>query len=164
MAQIKPTQLTQQEYTLLRDFPKESHADEQKFRNEQLDQLTRLKADVQRKQDALLDRLLDGTIPRNVYDAKSAALEGERQELEVSIYGHEEANRSYFQQMENFLDVARSIHRVFLAGSPREKREVVQLVALNGALTDRNDRLKLKRPAEILADRESVPYGVTDGT
>jgi hypothetical protein len=143
---------------------KTQHADEQRFRNEQLARLQRLKADVQRKQDALMDRLLDGTITKEAYSRKSADLEKEHQNLDVSVYEHEEANRSWFTQAENFLEITRSIYHAFLAGSPQQKRQVVQQVAWNGVLTDRNARLTLKRPAQILADRQTIPYGVTDGT
>jgi len=45
--------------------------------------------------------------------------------------------------MENFLEAARRVHQVFVAGSPERKREVVQLVASNGVLVDRKARLKL---------------------
>jgi hypothetical protein len=77
---------------------------------------------------------------------------------------HEQANRSYFEQMENFLETAKSIYRVFLAGSPKEKRQIVQLVALNGVLTDQMVHLNLKRPCAILATRPTISFGVTDGT
>jgi site-specific DNA recombinase len=162
--QIRPIELTGREYDLLREVLKESHSDEQRFRDEQLANLQRLKANIQGKLDALLDRLVDGTITKEAYNAKSEALEKERQSVEVAIYGHEQANRSYFEQMENFLEAAKSIHRVFLAGSPKRKRQVVQLVALNGVLTDQKVHLNLKRPCAILAARPSIPYGVTDGT
>ena len=142
---------------------KESHSDEQRFRDEQLAKIQRLKADIQHKLDALLDRLVDGTITKEVYNAKSEALEEERQRQEVAIYGHEQTNRSYFEQMESFLDTAKSIHRVFIAGSPKQKRQVVQLVAFNGLLTDQKVHLNLKRPCAILAARPTIPYGVTDG-
>lgn len=102
---------------VLRDILNESHADEQRFRDEQLARLQRLKADIQRKLDTLLDRLLDATISREVYDAKSAVLEKDKQIVESSIVGHEQANRSYFEQMENFLEANKSVHRVFEAGN-----------------------------------------------
>lgn len=64
---------------MLRDALKQSHADEQRYRDEQLARLQRLKADILRKQDTLLNRLLDDTITREVYDAKNAVLDKDRQ-------------------------------------------------------------------------------------
>ncbi len=61
------------------------------------------------------------------------------------------------------MEIVRNIYKVFEAGSPQEKREVVQLVASNGVLRDKTVALTWKKPAAILADRTSIPYGVTDG-
>ena len=157
--QIAAIQLNDNEFAILRDILKQSHADEQRFRDEQLGHLQRLKAEVQKKQDTLLDRLLDETISREVYDAKNAALDKERQGLEAAIVGHEQANRSYFEQMENFLEAARKVHQVFLAGNPERKRQVVQLVASNGVLKDQKAHLNLKKPCAILATRPQTKSG-----
>lgn len=157
--QIAAIELGDEEYAILRDILKQSHQDEQEYRTQQIAHLQRLKAQIQKKQDALLDRLLDETISREVYDAKFSTLEEERQAIEPQIVGHEQANRSFFEQMENFLEAARRIHRLFVAGTPAQKRQVVQLVASNGVLTDKKAYLNLKEPCAILANRGLQNYG-----
>lgn len=92
--QLKAIELDDDEYAILRDILKQSHADEQRYRDEQLARLHHVKVDLQKKEDALLERLLDETITREVYEAKFTALEQERGTLDAAILGHEQANRS----------------------------------------------------------------------
>jgi hypothetical protein len=58
--------------------------------------LHRIKVDLQKKEDAFLERLLDETITREVYEAKFTALEQERGRLDAAILSHEQANRSHW--------------------------------------------------------------------
>ena len=83
--QLRSIELDDDEYAILRDILKQSHADEQRYRDEQLERLHRLKADLQKKEDSLLERLLDETITREVYEAKFRALEQERGKLDAAI-------------------------------------------------------------------------------
>jgi hypothetical protein len=59
---------------------------------------------------------LTGTVTKEVYDMRFHSLEQERGALEAGSPGHEQANGAYFEQMESFLETARSIHRLFEAG------------------------------------------------
>ena len=157
--QLRSIELDDDEYAILRDILKQSHADEQRYRDEQLERLHRLKADLQKKEDSLLERLLDETITREVYEAKFRALEQERGKLDAAILGHEQANRSHFELMEKFLEAARSVYRLFVSGDLAHKRELVQNVAPNGVLIDRKARLNLKRAPAILAERPKLASG-----
>lgn len=86
-----------------------------------------------------------------------------RQWPKAAILGHEQANRSYFELMENFLEAARSVYRVFLAGDLVQKRDVVQLVASNAVLHDKKARLNLKRAPALLAKRPKLASGAPSG-
>lgn len=146
-----------------RDILKQSHADEQRYRDEQLERLHRLKADLQKKEDSLLERLLDETVTREVYEAKFTVLEQERGKLDAAILGHEQANRSHFELMEKFLEAARSVYKLFIAGDLAHKRELIQNVASNGVLLDKKVRLNLKRGPAVLAERPKLASGAPSG-
>lgn len=161
--QLRAIELDDEEYAILRDILKQSHADEQRYRDEQLERLQRIKSDLQRKEDVLLDRLLDETITREVYDAKFTALEQEKGTVEAAIVGHEQANRSYFEQMEKFLEAARSVSTLFVAGDLQQKRELIQNFASNGVLMDRTARLNLKRGPAVLVERPKTTSGAPSG-
>jgi D-Tyr-tRNAtyr deacylase len=69
---------------LVRQALKELHGHEKAFRDAAITALRRRQDEIQKKQDILLDRLLDGTVAQDMYNEKYTALQNEKAQILVA--------------------------------------------------------------------------------
>ncbi len=86
--------------------------------------------------DALLDKLLDGTISDAIYQEKAAALQSERATFERRLMELDKAQPESSSQVERLAATASAARVTFAKGSEETKREVLAMVLSNLTLED----------------------------
>ncbi len=130
---------------LVRKALLDSHRREKEFRDAAIAALRHRQDEIQKRQDVLLDRLLDGTVPRAVYDEKYTALQNEKAVVLVELDGHERANDAYFREVEEvFFAFASRLSNIFAKGDAHQKATLLKVVASNSSLKAGKARLNLK--------------------
>ncbi len=106
---------------------------------------------MRKKKDVLLDRHLAGVVPDEEYKRKYAALKEEQLVIETEVHALEVAQERFFEEAELLLQLAGRLRQVYEVGTDERKLAVIKLVASNATLKDRNARLNLFPPFEVLA-------------
>ena len=117
--------------------------------------LRRRQDDIQKKQDVLLDRLLDGTVTQEVYHEKYTALQNEKAEILVELDAHERANERWFDEAEALVSFANRLSEIFAKDTPGQKMRVLRVVASDATLEGRKARLNLRPAFSLLAKSRS---------
>ncbi len=140
---------------LVRQAIQESHGQEKQFRDAAMTALRRRQDDIQKKQDVLLDRLLDGTVPQGVYHEKYTALQNEKAEILVELEAHERVNERWFVEAEALVSFANRLSEIFAKDEPGQKMRVLRVVASDATLQSRKARLNLRPAFSLLAKSRS---------
>lgn len=149
--QLRAVEIPDRVMVLVRQALKELHGHEKAFRDVAITALRRRQDEVQKKQDVLLDRLLDGTVAQDVYNEKYTALQNEKAQILVELEAHERANQRYFEETETLVDFANRLGEIFAAADSERKMAALKVVASNTTLEGQKARLNLRPAFAILA-------------
>ena len=142
--QLRSLEIPDQAMGLVRKALQESHVQEKSFRDAAIAALRRRQDEIQKRQDVLLDRLLDGTVTQELYTEKHTSLQNEKAEILVELEAHERANERYFEETETLLQFANRLTEIFANGGPDRRMAVLKVVASNATLGGGKARLNLR--------------------
>lgn len=149
--QLRKVELSEKVYGLLRRAIHDFHEREEEFRDAAIAALRRRQDELQKRQDALLDRLLDGTVSQETYSEKYTALQNGKAEVLVELEAHERANERFFDEVETLLLFARRLSEIFTKGDSDRKKTLLKVVASNATLHGQKAHLNLKPAFAVLA-------------
>lgn len=131
---------------------KESHADEMKFREEEIRQVERERADLERKINAIYEDKLSSSISVEMWERKHAEYSHRLNRLLATIREHRFAEDHYLTTGTRVLELAKRAYSLYIDQDRDEQRKLVDLIASNCTLKDGVVHVELKEVFAILAD------------
>ncbi len=121
----------------VRDTLKESHKDESNYHAETIQELEKLRNQVEGRIDKLYDDRVDEKISREFYERKSAQYEKELDDVLKATEKHSKANISYLKLGINIFELALRGREVYEElETIQEKKELLNFVFLNFKLNE----------------------------
>jgi DNA invertase Pin-like site-specific DNA recombinase len=102
----------------------------------------------------LTDAYLDGTIERDLFEERKAAILFERQAITGNIGGIESHERSIPDILENFLERAGSAYSLYKMALVEEKRRMLKIVTSNLTVEQKDVDFAFRNPFGEVANRE----------
>ncbi len=136
--------------SLLKNILKESHTEEEEYHLNSIKSLREQQDALQNKLDRLLDGYLDGAVSKEIYDGKNRQLQQDKDNALRQLQRHEEGNKEYFEQIENFIELCHQAPALFRSSSPQLKRELLKFVVSDLILIDEIVRPNYKIPFSLI--------------
>lgn len=138
---VSSVEISSEAAEVIKNILKESHTEEEEFHINSIKALTTQRDDLQFKLDRLLDSYLEGTINKEVYEAKNRQLTEDREIALRQLQKHEEGNKEYFEQVENFIDLCNIAPQVYAQSSNTQlKRDFLKFIVSDLYLEDKKVR------------------------
>ena len=122
----------------LKEALKESHKDEKKYHNSQIDNLRKQYVKYKNRLDKLYEDKLDGIITKEFFEEKNRLWSREQQDILSMIEKNKNANANYFDQDIKILKLTQKLYSVYFQKNPKEKGQLVKLLLSNCTLNDGN--------------------------
>ena len=149
---VSRVSLTPEVAEWIRQALRESLEEERSFQRAETARITREMYKVKDRLDqAYLDKL-DGTIPEDFWQEKSAEWGEEKARLQRELDRHERAGDDYLVTGARLLELSQRAHELYLTQPAAEKREFLRLLCLNYTLTGGKLAATYRQPFDILAD------------
>lgn len=133
---------------------KESHADEVRYHNAALADLSSRLARTQQRVDTLYDEKIDGNITPEFYDKKFTQYSKELDEITASIERHKNANVSYVELGSAIIDLTQRAEELYKnKATPEQKRKLLNIVFGKLLLKDKVVTPVYNKAFEFLAER-----------
>ena len=117
---------------------KESHAEEVKYHNAALADLSSRLARTQQRVDTLYDEKIDGNITPGFYNKKFTQYTEELDEITASIERHKNANVSYVELGSAIIDLTQRAEELYREkATPEQKRKLLNIVFSKLLLKDK---------------------------
>lgn len=133
---------------------KESHAEEVKFHNTALADLSSRLARTQQRVDTLYDEKIDGNVTSEFYDKKFAQYTNELDEITSSIERHKNANVSYIELGSAIIDLTQRAEKLYREkATPEQKRKLLNIVFKKLLLKDKVVTPEFNPAFKFIAER-----------
>jgi site-specific DNA recombinase len=104
----------------------------------------------------LTDAFLDGSVERELFDERKAALLLEQQGLKERLADMEHMNQDALVQLGEFLELAKSAKMAYKLASPEKKRDLAKKLTSNLTVMAKNVDIELKKPCRLIAERSKT--------
>ena len=128
-------------------------ADVASAKQRQLSAMTKRIAELATMQDRLLNAYLGGTIDEATYSAKSAELKGETAKAEETIEHLNGVEPVDAELGLRLFDWSQNVADLWLGSNITQKREILDLLCLNRAISDVSLVLAKRKPFDFLVER-----------
>ena len=98
---------------------------------EKADYIKREISSIKNRQEKLLDALLDGAIPRDLYTKKQAECDEKIEHLKQQLRANNMTNEKFINQGKNFIGQSKALYSLYLAQNTEEKRKMLKIVFSN---------------------------------
>ena len=133
---------------------KESHADEVKYHNAALSELTGRLKKTQLRVDTLYDEKLDGSISPEFYKRKFKQYSKELDTITGSIERHKDANLSYVELGSHILDLTQRVEQLYSDKATKsQKRRLLNIVFKQLLIKDKIVTPVFNEPFGYIAER-----------
>ena len=147
---LKGLVFDQEVITWVREALGESHADEQRLRDEAVTQLQAQHAILQRRLDTMYEDKLDGRVDETFFDRKAAEWRAEQARLLQAIEAHNSADQTYMDEGVRLLELAGRAHELFKKQEPSEKRRLLNFLLSNSTWRDGTLSATFRQPFDML--------------
>ena len=148
---IKAVSITKEHKEAIVTALKESHVDERKFHEEQIQKLQRESALLRNRINKLYTDKLDGIITEEFWQIKNNEWVREHSRIGEDIERHIRANKSYMEEGLKWLELTENLYPLYLRQENTEKAKMLKIVCSNFFLEGENVRYDYKKPFDILA-------------
>ena len=131
---------------------KESHQDEKKYHEDIILGLQNKYHQLQMRIDAMYDDKLDGRIDQDFYDRKSSEWKIEQDVILKKIERHQGANRAYFDDGVQLLELAQRAVVLYEKQDMQEKRRIINFVCSNSLWKDGRIIPNYRQPFDMIAE------------
>lgn len=114
----------------------------------------------QRRQEALVNLLLDAGITQDDYDKKYNDLKEEQYRLNIELEEHTKADHEFHVHVATVLRLSRNMGRIFASSEVSEKRAVLNYLLQNPQVEGKRLRYSLKKPFGAVLDLARHPVGL----
>ncbi len=136
--ELKKIQFDDEVLELIRDAAKEKYEHLKTNDTSSKKEVSSLLAEVTKRKDSLIEKYIDNTIPKDIYEKKLKEIVKEESLLEDRLSGKTPESDQVLEDLDLIVKFAKNAHDIFQNGSEIVRKEVVGLVASNFAIRDRN--------------------------
>ena len=108
-------------------------------------------ADVEEKQKKLLDLLIAGTVPAEVYRSKNAEYETAKIELQAKIEKLQTPDTSVERAIDKVLNFSQNSFAIFKSSQIEEKRRILNIVFANFFMDGKNPEISMRKNFKLLS-------------
>ncbi len=108
-------------------------------------------ADVEEKQKKLLDLLIAGTVPAEVYRSKNAEYETAKIELQAKIEKLQMPDTSVERAIDKVLNFSQNSFAIFKSSQIEEKRRILNIVFANFLMDGKNPEISMHKNFKLLS-------------
>lgn len=108
-------------------------------------------ADVEENQKKLLDLLIAGTVPADVYRSKNAEYETAKIELQVKIEKLQTPDTSVERVIDKVLNFSQNSFAIFKSSQIEEKRRILNIVFANFFMDGKNPEISMRKNFKLLS-------------
>ena len=137
---------------LTRKALKESMAEEQTYRNNQLRSLNSRRTKLLKLQDAIYEDKLNGDITTEEWKQQKARYNDESNEILRKIQAHEAANDEYMLTGIKILELAEKAGQLYYGLTKEEKRDMLKLVFSNSVITSGTLCYNYRKPFDMFVE------------
>ncbi len=152
-------QLTDEEYQCLK-------AEAELLIKEEPERIEAVKKQLQRDLSQISPRLakladayVDGIFDKETYLSKKNEMIIKQQEINEKLKLENAGEARFIEQLQEFLELLKSVYLSYKLGNPSEKRDMVQITTSNFTIEGKTLSIKLKKPFQTVLEREVVPAG-----
>ena len=109
-------------------------------------------ADVEEKQKKLLDLLIAGTVPAEVYCSKNAEYETAKIELQARIEKLQTPDTSVERAIDKVLNFSQNSFEIFKSSQIEEKRRILNIVFANFLMDGKNPEISMRKNFSLLSN------------
>ena len=131
---------------------RESHSDQQRFRDEAVRRLRAEHDELGRRIDLAYEDRLSGVVPETFWKAKYAEYRGRQECIKAQLDAHGVADVGYIENAERILELSQRAYSLYVAQNPAEQRKLLDLLLSNCSLRDGAVRCELRKPFDLIAD------------
>jgi site-specific DNA recombinase len=155
--ELKKIQFDDEVLGLIRDAAKEKYIHLQQNDSFSKKEVQKLLAEVLARKDSLVEKYIDNTIPKSIYEKKLSEIVKEESLLEERLSGKIRYDESVLQDLDQIVHFVKNAHDIFQKGTPTIQREVVSLLSSNLGVRDRKIAyFNLNEPFSWLVEDVSV--------
>ena len=145
--QIPPTLLAE-----IVDELKKTHKDEQAFHHTSIKSLNKEKELVTKRLDSLMEKYLDESITKDMYDRTYNQLIHRRQEIHEMLERHDAGDEQFRIAVTTLVTLASKAAELFDRSQTDEKRQLIGYLFANLQMEGGKVRYSLKKPFNLLED------------
>lgn len=108
-------------------------------------------ADVEENQKKLLDLLISGTVPAEVYRSKNAEYETAKIELQAKIEKLQMPDTSVERAIDKVLNFSQNSFAIFKSSQIEEKRRILNIVFANFFMDGKNPEISMRKNFKLLS-------------
>lgn len=108
-------------------------------------------ADVEENQKKLLDLLIAGTVPAEVYRSKNAEYETAKIELQAKIEKLQTPDTSVERAIDKVLNFSQNSFAIFKSSQIEEKRRILNIVFANFLMDGKNPEISMRKNFKLLS-------------
>ena len=109
-------------------------------------------ADIEENQKKLLDLLIAGTVPAEVYRNKNAEYETAKIELQTKIEKLQTPDASVEQAIDKILNYSQNSFAIFKSSQIEEKRRILNIVFANFFMDGKNPEISMRKNFSLLSN------------
>ena len=109
-------------------------------------------ADVEKNQKKLLDLLIAGTVPAEVYRSKNAEYETAKIELQAKIEKLQMPDTSVERAIDKVLNFSQNSFAIFKSSQIEEKRRILNIVFANFFMDGKNPEISMRKNFSLLSN------------
>ncbi len=159
METYEKLKLNEEEYEYFRDELAEYKKNEPQRLEETKNQLLMQLEQTQTRLNRLADAYMDAVFDKETYFEKKNLIIIEQQQIKQNLERIKQGADEIIKQVEEFLELSNKAYLSYELGEPTEKREMVKITTSNLIAEQKYVLIKLKKPFEMIAERERLPVG-----
>lgn len=134
---------------------RQSHEAEKVYHHDAIRALHRESEDIARKQDRIMELLIDKSITQDAYNKKLAQITDRQQDINRLLEQHHAGNEKFKLALSQLITLASRCADLFERSTIDEKRQMIGFVLSNLELEGPNLRYALRKPFDLFADLAS---------
>ena len=149
---VQAVQIGTERLEWLKELLRQSHKDEQAYHDAQIKGLNGRYAQLQQRLDQIYLDKLDGKVPTELWEQKSAEWRREQDEIRTQLGRHQQANQGYMEEGIKILELAQRLVPLYVAASSEEKQEILKFLLWNCTLKDATPTPVYRKPFSWLVE------------
>jgi hypothetical protein len=114
---------------------------------------------VQVKLQRLTDLLIDGSIPKEVYDLKLQEFKNRQQDINLQIQNHSGADENYYITISAVLNIAKNALSLFESSDTSQKRAILNFLLQNSTANGKKLTFTMRSPFNHILNLASDQWG-----